>query len=271
MADRFWRGVNNDFTSTANWSATRTGATGQTAPSASDDVYIYDGTGDITGNVTGVTAQSMTIGGLFQGNITGMTVATTTCVVTIEGVAFGKTVSIGAAAGVTLGLIHVKSTKQGKVSIIAGAAGVLTALRAGRIGDLNIDGSGVVTNFYCAGMPTTAAYASTAFTLAEFRTGTHTLQRSATTLTLDNAAQVASEFTGVDNAFTTVNIGSAATLRQNTAGTIGTLNAYPGGTLAPVNTKFTVTNCNVWEGSNINRNSDKITFTNAPAPFGDVA
>jgi hypothetical protein len=271
MADRFWRGVNNDFTSTANWSATRTGATGVAAPSASDDVYIYDGTGDITGNVTGVTALSMTIGGLFQGHITGMTIATTTCVVTIEGVAFGKTVSIGAAAGVTLGLIHVKSTKTGAVSIIAGAAGVLTSLRAGKVGNLNIDGSGVVTNFYCAGMPTTCMYSATAFTLAEFRTGSHMLQRSATTLTMDTGAQVMSEFSGVDNAFTTVNVGSSATLRQNTAGTIGTLNAFPGGTLTPGVTKFTVTNSNYWEGANINRNSDKITFTNPPAPFGDVA
>lgn len=50
MADRHWVGAvtSDDLSDTANWSATRGGAGGETVPSTSDTVYIEVGSVDIT-------------------------------------------------------------------------------------------------------------------------------------------------------------------------------------------------------------------------------
>lgn len=264
MASRFWRGVNTNFTDTANWSATRTGATGQTAPSASDDVSILDGDLDITSNITAATMLSCVIGGNFKGNIPGMTVNTAGCVVTIRNVGFGKTITIGADAAVTLANVHVRSTGQGTVTIANGAAGVVTNVYAGKIGRLVVQGD--VTNLYCAGMPVQAEYSATAFTIADFESGSHNLYRSATTFTIGAGAQVRTYNSVASATLCTVNGGS---LLHDSDGTIALLHLKPGGQLVPVTTAFAVTNSVIWEGSVPNKGSAMVTYTNASTNVGD--
>lgn len=267
MALRYWRGTNTDTTDTANWAATRTGVTGQSVPGSSDTAYFYDGDLDVAAN-TAFAPLAIVIGGNFRGNMVGLLLATAACVVTIETVAPNKQISIGPAAAVTLAAIHVKQT-VGTVNIVAGAAGVLTLLNVGKTGTIVIDGSCAVTTYNNAGMFDTVTYSATAITTAQWSGGgTHQLQRSVTTGTIDGATRV---YTINSVAFTTATVSAGGILAHDSDGTLTTFNAKPGGTLQPVTTQFTVTNTNVWEGGNINRNSDKITFTNAPVPIGNAA
>lgn len=267
MASRFWAGITNDWSSTANWRATRTGVTGASVPVSTDDAFIYDGTIDITANTTAVAALTITIGGNFSGNIPGLTVNTAGCVVTIENVAFGKNITVGADASVTLAQIHVRSAGSGSVTIASGSSGVITLINAGRTGRMFILGSGVYTTLQNAGMPTSIEYSATAATTTTFETGTHTISRGSTTISVGNSVCNSTD----SAAFTTCNLGSLGQLNHDSDGTIGTLVAKPGSVLRPVSTKFTITNCTLYEGCTVPRNSDKITFTNPPNTIGNVA
>lgn len=272
MASRYWRGVNTTATDTTNWSATRYGATGQTVPGASDDAFFFDGDGDIAA-VTAFAPATVTIGGNFRGSILGMALSTAACIVTIENVAFSKTVNIGPDASTTLAAVHVRSTGQGTVNIFAGSSGVLTLLNVGRVGRLIVDGSCPVTTFNSAGMPDTWNYSATAITTGQWSGGgTHDLQRSVTTITVDGpGTRVNVTANGGSPAFTTATASAGGSLYHDSDGTIATANAKPGGSILPVSTRYTITNTNLWEGGFVGRGSDKVTFTNAPTLIGNPA
>lgn len=271
ITNLYWRDVNNDFTDTANWSATPTGVTGAGPPSAGasgTNVFVYAGTKDISGHITGVTAVSITIGGTYAGNIIGMTIATASCTVTIENVGFNKSIVIGADAAVTLALMHARKVGLGTCTAICGAAGIITALYVGRVGkQFIVDGSANVTNYRNAGMTSSEEYNATAFTTARYKRGTHTLKRGVTTAVVGGGAIVNTQDSV---AFASATIEEGSTINHDSDGTFTALVAEPGGTLNPVATKFAVTDSELWEGCNVNRNSDKISFTNASTLVGNV-
>jgi len=155
------------------------------------------------------------------------------------------------------------------VNIVAGAAGICTLLNTGGTGNVVVDGSCAVTTYNSANGNDIVTYSATAITTGQFGgAGTRKLQRSITTATIDSSARVE---TNNSVAFTTATVSGGGVLAHDSDGTIATLNAKKGGTLLPGYTPFAVTNCSVWEGSSISRNSDKITFSNAPVPVGNAA
>lgn len=277
MANRYWLGVSGDWTATANWSTTRYGAGGSAAPTSSDDVYILDGDIDITSNITAVAAQSIRIGGNFSASIggsgTAMTVNTAACPITIENVATGKTIAIGADAAVTIsGIVRIRSTGGGTVTLASGAAGVITTVRCGRQGRVIVSSSAAVTNLYSGGIRITAEPSSTAFTLLELRGGgnavaSHDIRRACTTLTVTNGA-VARNYNSV--AVTTANVESQGTVFHDSDGTVGTLNAFPAGVFKSGATAFAITNANIWQGSTTPPEGGRVTYTNTPEFYGDV-
>lgn len=260
IASRYWRGTNTTATDTANWSATRYGVTGASVPGSSDDAYFIDSATDVA-TVTAFAPATITVGGNYQGGFQGMFLSTAACIVTIEDVAFGKNIVIGPDAATTLASVHVRSTGKGRVTIVAGAAGVLTLLQVGKVGTLFVDGSCPVTTYNNCGMNDTFAYSATAITTGQWSGGgTHDVQRAVTTATVDGiGTRVNITATGSSPTSTTLTVSSGGTWAHDSDGTITTANVKPGGTLAPVSTKFTVTTMNLWEGGNGNRSSDKIS------------
>jgi hypothetical protein len=267
MANRFYRGVNADTTDTANWSATRTGATGQTVPGSGDVAYFYDGDIDVNAN-TSFAAGTCYIGGKFRGNINGLLFSTAACVVTVETVAPNKILAIGPAASTTLTAIRIRNTGSGSVQITGGASSAVTTVTCGKKATLYVLGAGIVTNLYSMAKTLLIEYAATAITLLEVRGSEATagISRAVTTLTaIGGARSVATDSVAI----TTLNV-QDSTHSHDSIGTIGTCNAYPGGNLLPVASAFTLTDANLWEGGNISYGNNKITNTNDPVPIGDV-
>lgn len=259
MANRYWHGVNTDTTDTTNWSTTRYGVTGSAAPTSSDDVFFFDGDGDVAAN-TAFHANTITVGGNFGGASAGLLCDTAACVITIERVGFGKNFVVGPAASTTLASMHVRSTAGGTVTAAAGSSGVLTLLQAGKVGNLVVDGSCPVTTYNNCGMTDNVVYNATAITTGQWSGGgTHTVQRTVTAGTTDGNTRVNVIANGGSPASTTLTISAGGVWAHDSDGTITTANIKPGGALLPVSTKFTVTTMNLWEGGNGSRSSDKIT------------
>jgi hypothetical protein len=262
MANRFFLGVNGNWDDTANWSTTRGGAGGSAEPSASDDVFILDSATDITTNLTGVTAQTIKIGGDYQGNIggsgTALTVATTTCVITVETV--GRQY-VNLSASTTVAQVNVNSTGSGTVNL---GAGTFTDVYCGASGTLNIDGGCVVTNLYSAGMKVFSAYNGTAHTIAKILGGVgHEIRRAVTTLTLGGGATTYNAVT-----LTTANVQRGGSLNHTSNGTITTLEVQPGGSTLGGFLPFTVTNSTKYEGGSLFPNTNQVTYTNATTIIG---
>lgn len=262
MANRYWLGVSGDWDSTANWSTTRGGAGGSAEPSASDDVFILDGSTDIITNITGVTAQTIKIGGDFKGNIggagTALTIATTTCVITVETV--GRQY-VNLAASTTVATVNVNSTGSGAVNL---GSGTFTDVYCGANGTLNIDGGCVVTNLYSAGCKVLSAYNATAHTIAKILGGVgHEIKRVVTTLTLGGSATTYNAVT-----LTTANVLRNGVLSHTSNGTITTIEVQPGGAALGGFLPFTVTNSTKYEGGSLFSNTNQVTYTNATTIIG---
>lgn len=262
MANRYWLGVNGNWDDTANWSTTRGGAGGSAEPTGSDDVFILDGSTDIVTNITGVTAQTIKIGGDFKGNIggagTALTVSTTTCVITVETV--GRQY-VNLAASTTVATVNVNSTGPGTVNL---GSGTFTDVYCGANGTLNIDGGCVVTNLYSAGCKILSAYNATAHTIAKILGGVgHEIKRVVTTLTLGGSATTYNAVT-----LTTANVVRGGTLNHTSNGTITTIEVQPGGTALGGFLPFTVTNSTKYEGGSLFANTAAVTYTNPTTLIG---
>lgn len=258
MASRFWLGVNNDTTDTANWSATRGGTGGQTVPGNSDAANFLDGTGDLNANAAFAAATAV-FGGNFTGNIAGLQSNFASAVWTVESQAAGKVFNIGPAVGVTMAAIHVKTAK-GTVNIVGGAA-TLTLLRVGKnVGKLNVDPTCIVTTYDNAGAPDYVGYNSTAITTGQWGGGgnNHRCCRSITTGTVNGPTILQVLCAGGSPTATTLTVNDRSTIAWDSDGTVTTANVKDGGTWQPVSTKHTVTTMNLWEGGIGNQSSDKV-------------
>lgn len=262
MANRYFLGVNGNWSDTANWSTTRGGAGGSAEPSGSDDVFIFDGNVDITTNIGGETAQSIKIGGDFKGNIgavgTALTISTTSCVITVETV--GKQY-INLAAATTVAQVNVNSTGPGTVNL---AGGTFTDVYCGASGTVNVAGGCVVTNLYSAGIKILSEYSGTAFTILKVLGGIgHEIRRAVTTLTLGGALTTYNAI-----ALATANILRGGSLNHTSNGTITTIEVQPGGSAIGGFLPFTVTNSTKYEGGSLFANTNQVTYTNATAIIG---
>lgn len=268
MADRWWNGVNGNWTDTSNWSATRYGSTGQTVPGSSDVAYVMDGAVDITSNISAVTAGTIVIGGEFAGNISGMLLDTTTCAVDIKTVNRNRIV-IGAAASKTIsGVMNIRNTGQGEVQIASGASGVITTVRCGARGTVKVLGSGVVTNLYSAGIRIIAEYAATAFTILQLRGGSgHEISRGVTTLTLDAGALGTVKLA---SAVGTANVVGRSRYTHDSTGTITAIEVTPGSVAIAGAAPFTVTDSTVWETGSLFDNNSNAAYTNATVVVGET-
>lgn len=267
MADRYWLGVNTDWTDTANWSTTRNGTGGSAAPTASEPTYVLDGNTDITQNLTGVACASLTIGGNFRGNIgtigTALTITTATNGVTIETC---NKQFLNIAATTTITPIYIDGTGNGAVNL---TGGTFTNVRCGEVGRVVVGASCVATNFYSAGM-TSFIEAGTAATLIDIQGGNgHELRRTSATLKLCNAQlttflQVALTGTGT----TASEICRGAQLRWASNGTIAEIVAKPGSLAYAGDVPFAITNSTVWSSAKLFDNDRVVTYTNAPTLVG---
>lgn len=262
MANRYFLGVNGNWDDTANWSTTRGGAGGSAEPSASDDVFILDSATNITTNLTGVTANTIKIGGDYQGNIggagTALTVSTTTCVITVETV--GRQY-VNLAATTTVATVNVNGTGSGTVNL---GSGTFTDVYCGASGTVNVDGGCVVTNLTTDGVRVYAAYNGTAFTILKILGGTgHEVRRAVTTLTVGGSLT-----TYAAVALTTVGVRRSGLLTHTSNGTITTLEVEPGGSAVAGFVPFTVTNSTLHEGGRLFQNSSQVTYTNATTLIG---
>lgn len=271
MASRYWTpsAGSGDTTSTSNWASARGGSTGASVPGNSDTAYFLDGDTDVNAN-TAFAAGVIEIGGNFRGNINGLLCNYASCAVTIESVAPGKRIAIGPADSTTLASINVRSTGSGSVEIVGGASSLLTNLICGSQGRVTIQTSAPVTNCYSSGIFIQAWYNATAFTILQIEGGgssgvPHVIERAVTTFTCSGA------FTRANNsvAITTANL--RGNHLHESSGTIGTANVYRAGVLQVGTTPFIVTNTNWWEGGKVPYGNTKVTFSNAPATYGNVA
>jgi len=272
MADRYWRGTNSTWTDTANWSATRYGVTGASAPASTNDVYILDGIGDIDAyDASAVDLNSLTIGGNFVGRIKGLSIACSGAV----RIACRNDIVLNPGTN-NLDDVRVYSTGSATVRFGSGA-GVITALQVGS-GNVVIESGATVTTASVAG-GTIVDTGGTVYTTLNLRGGTVYSQRGATTANVSDATLVALSA----SAWGTVSA-SNSLVQYNSSGTITTANAYPnskwtdealgtravGGVVingAP--TPFTVTNSVEWLNATLFDNAQaNITYSNATTYVG---
>jgi hypothetical protein len=268
MADRYWLGVSNDFTATANWSTTRNGAGGSAAPTSSDAVYILDGSLDITGNITGVECSAATIGGNFRGNIgtvgTSMTFTTATNGIKVQTC---NKQFFNLAATTTIATLYIDGTGNGAVNL---TGGTFTNTRCGTVGRVVVAAACTVTNLYSAGI-VAQIEAGSAATLLDIQAGVgHELRRSAATLILGGqlTAYLQAALTGTGATASSVIRGGRLLWASN--GTIAEIVAKPGAVAMASDVPFTVTNSTVWEGASLFENASIVTFTNDSTPVGKV-
>lgn len=267
MANRFWLGVDSNFTNTANWSTTRNGTGGSAAPTSSDDVYILDGTTDITTNITGVEVNSITIGGNFRGNIgtvgSSMTFTTVTTSITIEN-CLKQFINI--AATTTIARVNVDGTGNGIANL---TGGTFTLVACGTVGRVFVGGSCTVTTLRSTGIVCTIE-AGTAGTTLDIQDGVgHELRRSFTTLELGGSltAYLQAALTGTGASASKLTRGARLLWASN--GTIAEIMAKTGSVALAADVPFAVTNSTKYEGAALFDNNLRIvTFTNAPDPIG---
>lgn len=266
MATRelYWLGASGDWTSTSNWSLTRGGTGGEAAPDSDDNVWIFDGTTDITTNIGAAAAQAIRIGGDFQGNIgaagTSLTVATTGCAITVESV--GKQY-VNLAASTTVASVGIVGTGAGVVNL---GSGTFTAVNCGASGTVNVDGGCVVVTLRSCGMKVLAAYNGTAFTTLDIEGGIgHEIRRAVTTLLLGGGAKT----------FSAVTVGTGTLTRggqltHDSVGTITALHVKPGSQAIAGLVPFIVTDSTLWEGGRLfaNASTGQVTYTNATTFYG---
>lgn len=270
MADRYWLGVNTDWSDTANWSTTRNGSGGSTAPvlaTNTHDVFIFDGTTDITQNISAVYFNSLTIGGNFRGNIgaigSSMTIVEAASSIKVETC---NKQFINLAASTTIATLYVDGTGNGAVNL---TGGTFTNTRCGETGRVVVGASCVATNFYSAGM-TAFIDAGTAATLIDIQGGSgHELRRSAATLKLCNAQLTAFLQAALTGTGTTASeILRGAQLRWASNGTIAEIVAKPGSVAYAGDVTFAITNSTVWASAKLFDNDRVVTYTNAPTLVG---
>lgn len=270
MALRYWRGTTSDWTNTANWSATRTGATGVAIPASADDVFILDSATNIDPyGGAAVDLASLTIGGDFRGRILGLTIAVS-----------GLT-SINAVADIVLTAgtaniddLRIYSTGGASVTL---EGGTFTAVQIGS-GNLVKQSTATVTTLNQAGGRVIDT-GGVAYTTVNQGGGTLITLAGGTTLTTAGIAVSLSSA-----AWTTINGERGASYTHNSSGTIGTATSKPGTTFTdrPVGvqnlnglivngqpTPFTLTNSVEWlGGSMFENNLAAITRTNPTTYVG---
>ncbi len=274
MADRYWLGVSGDFTATANWSTTRYGAGGSAAPVDTNDVYILDGTIDITANLnqTGIDCNSLTIGGKFTANIGG---AGTSLIIGCSGVT-QITLRAGQYINLTAGddaIDDLRVTQEGPAGTAIGASlrltgGTFTSASLGENVTCEITGTPTVTTLNLANvasllvgigatLTTVNAHDSAGRGFVECWSAVGTLnlnmvwnQRRAGTATAINAYD-------------------RARLLWDSSGTITAATGYSGARLTAGSVPFIVTNCVEWVDAQVFTNSDAaVTFSNAKTFIG---
>jgi len=272
MALRYWRGATQVWSSTANWSATPTGATGVAEPASSDDVFVLEGSLDIDAiDRSSVDLASLTIGGNFTGKIKGLQIA---CSGATRINCVNDVVLLPGTNNIDD--LRIYSTGNATVRLSAGA-GLVTACQLGQ-GNLVRESGCTITTMNNAG-GTLVDTGGTAYTTLNAYGGTTVTQIGATT------ANVSSTLVSLGAAaFTTINAFNGTVASINAYGTIATLNLFSGATIndQPVGTRtvggtqytgtpmpFTVTNSTAWFGSNLFPNAKvNITYSNATTFVG---
>jgi len=256
MAIRYWVGGtgSQSFASTANWSASRNGASGASVPTSTDTAYIWDGTSDID---TGLSQAALTgvldvsFGGTIGTN--GGTALVTDCL-TVRYYGTGKFANFGTSTGVSNLSVY---SSEGMVTFNAGLAGEVFV---GPNALVTFNGTGTFTTLYNAGGIVQCNGAAV-----------DTVLNYQGTVSFTCNVDELSVFSGYANTQNTAavttfaKVYSGATLQHSSTGTITFLYAYPDSTAndAGAPGSFTVTASELWPNASLFQNpSVSITYTN---------
>lgn len=230
MADRYLAAGATDLNTTASWSATFRGATGETVPTANDVVYILEGSQIISAGLSAlnVDLNGITIGPNFIGSLgTPGSSATIGCSGT-AGATFNIE-STGAYIYLTAGTAGIDILKVVSASNVWLTGG--TTVRADfHRGSINVAAAAVITTLNCTGA-SVEALDGTVFTTVNQSGGSIVEYRGAGTVNVAGTGRYTAAVS--DAAYTTVNVSGApgsqgCAFNHKATGTLGTLNLYAG-------------------------------------------
>jgi len=267
MATVRWTGGAND----GNWSTGGNWSTAS-APITGDDVYVEEGSQNITLGLSnaGVNLASLRIS--FNGTVgtssTPLTIGCNSGTVVITG--GGSFYKIYAGTG---GISKIQfNPKNNGILYLAG--GTTTTLETGNNGLIEVDAAAVVTNIYANGSGINMGYNATGVTLLNNTKSVVSTYRPTTTLNIGPSAIVVTN--GTLATITTSTVQPMGRLNHKSQGTITTSIVQPDGMADAFGSTyaFTVTNSTSYVG--YGRNFDKgetskVTFTNSTAIIGGEA
>lgn len=212
MASRYLAADAVDLNTTASWKATIDGATGQTVPTAADDVHIKEGTQTVNTNPTtlNVDLESVTVSRGFTGNLgeagTPLTIACSNSADSVFRLNSGGLESYITAGTAGIDRLVISVPDRSRVYLTGGTFVLVEHYG----GELIIAGSATVTNYRGYGNSRATARAGTQFTTA---------------LLSDNA------WLKTERTIATGNIAGSAYVQMIEAAASGTLMRVMGGTL----------------------------------------
>lgn len=259
MADRYWLGVDGNWTNTSNWSTTRGGSGGSAVPTTSDDVFILDGSIDITQNISAINAAAVKIGGNFTGALGGSANPANfdATSVTVDRFA-GSSLVIGGHTG-GLDLLTLNST--GSIRPVISAA-TTTLLARGTQAEFSASAS--ITNVRGVGADVIFRAGATHTTL-DLRDCSCTDYAGGDIITIDGGS-----YNTLDKAAigTNIDLYGRARFRHNSSGTIVLIEVGPQAQAVPGDFDFEVTDSVLWQGGKLFENFAGVTYTNATTTYG---
>lgn len=251
------------------WSATATGAAGSAAtPVNGDDVYIVQGTANITSSLaqSGVTLNSLTIG---YGGVIGT--SATSLAINIGNAdsayfygsgTYNLTVTDG---GLYTGTFNVLDTFSGTINFTNAGAGNLIC---GQTGIVNLYGCQIDTVKTCG----CSLYGDGDAQIVALKTaaGNHKLNRGISGSLDISGRNTSVTISGINAGSGAITVYGGAYIHES-AGTITTIVVYPNAKASAVDGygPFTVTNSELWAGGSLfTAQGNLITYTNATVKVG---
>lgn len=291
MADKHWvcTDATGDWSASANWSATRSGAGGAGAPGANDDVFVEIGTQPLM-NLAGITAD---LGSFTWSADYPLGTSSTPISITVSGTSayttpvnrsgvcrISKATSVRLQAAGTAGIdkLSIECPSNATVDLSVTSTGGFAANSGDYIhisaGTVTIDGEAAAaagTTVRCLGGLTTFNSDSNALRKLVAASGSRVVsKRSIVDIVCDGGAH--SQTDGAAAITGTLEVSNGGYHNHTASGTIATSDVRPGGKADDANNKYnwTLTNRTKWKGGTNFDTSTRLLANPTTTPAGEV-